>query len=83
MHEMQSILTDVRGVRLSVCLSVTNVPNDPGSAAARAVYAACRVCGVVRYSLRQMPLASCFPVLQFSGSIVIDHQGSKPLSVKV
>jgi len=58
MHEMQMILTDVR----SVCLSVTNAPNDPGvaslSAAARAVYAACRVRGVIRYSFQQMPLAS-------------------------
>jgi len=46
MHEMLSILTDVRGVCLSVSLSVTRLK----SAAARAVYAACRVRGVIRCS---------------------------------
>jgi len=56
MHEMLTILTDVRGVCLSVCLSVTRFE----SAAARAVYASCRVLGVIRCSLRQMPLASCY-----------------------
>jgi len=43
MHEMQTIVTDVRGVCLSVslfvCLSVTNALNDPGSASL------CRVIG--------------------------------------
>jgi len=57
MHEMLTIVTDARGVCLSVCLSVTRLK----SAAARAVYAAaCRVRGVIPCSLRQMPLASCF-----------------------
>jgi len=51
MHDMLTILTDVRGVSLSV----TRLK----SAAARAVYAACRVRGVIRCSLRQMLLASC------------------------
>jgi len=55
MHEMLCILTDVRGVCLSVCLSVTRLK----SAAVRAVYAICRMRGVIRYSLCQMPLASC------------------------
>jgi len=51
MHEMLTILSDVR----VVCLSVTRLK----SAAARAVYAACcRVRRVIRSSLRQMPLAS-------------------------
>jgi len=50
MHEMQTIGTDVRGV----CQSVTNAPNDPGSASL------CRVREVIRCSLRQMPLATCF-----------------------
>jgi len=46
MHEMLAILTDVRGVCLSVCLS-----------AARAVYGVCRVRGVIRCRLRQMSMA--------------------------
>jgi len=41
-------------------VSVTNAPNDPGSAllsaVAHAVYAACRVLGVIQCSLLQMPL---------------------------
>jgi len=33
MHQIQTVVTDVRVVRcLSVSLSVTNAPNDPGSA---------------------------------------------------
>jgi len=56
MHEMQTIVTDVRGVCQFVSLSVTRLK----SAAARAVYAACRVRGVIRCSLRQMPLAFCY-----------------------
>jgi len=32
MHEMQTIFTNVCGVCLLVCLSVTNAPSDPGSA---------------------------------------------------
>jgi len=56
MHEIQTIVTDVCGVCLSVCLSVTPLK----LAAAHAVYASCRVRGVIRCSLRQMPLASCF-----------------------
>jgi len=51
-----TILTDVHDVCLPVRLSVTRLK----SAAARAVYAVCRVCGVIRYSLCQMPLASCY-----------------------
>jgi len=58
MHEMLTILTDVRGVclsvYLSVCLSVTRLK----SAEARAVYAACRVRGVIRCSLCQITLVS-------------------------
>jgi len=54
MHEMLTIVTDVRGV----CLSVTRLK----SAAARAAYAACSVRGVIRCSLRQMSLASCYSV---------------------
>jgi len=49
MHEMLTILTNVHGVCLSVRLSVTRLK----SVAARAV------CGVIRCSLSQMPLASC------------------------
>jgi len=60
MHEMLTILTDVRGVCLSVSLSVTRLK----LAAVRAVYAACRVRGVIQCSPRQMPLASCFGLLQ-------------------
>jgi len=56
MHEMLTILTDVRGVCLSVCLSVTRLK----LVTARAVYIACRVRGVILCSLRQMPLASCY-----------------------
>jgi len=45
MHEMQTILTDVHGVCLSVSLSVTSALNDPGlaslSVATRAVYVVC------------------------------------------
>jgi len=52
MHEMLTIVADVRGVCLSVCLSVTRLK----SAAARAVYAACRVHGVIR---RLWPLVLC------------------------
>jgi len=55
MRAMLTIVTHVRGVCLSVCLSVTRLK----SAAVRAVHAACRVRGVIWYSLRQMPLASC------------------------
>jgi len=51
MHEMLTILIDVRGVSLSVTWLK--------SAAARAMYAACCVRGAIRYSLHQMPLASC------------------------
>jgi len=32
MYEMQTTVTNARGVCLSVSLSVTNAPNDPGSA---------------------------------------------------
>jgi len=53
---MLTILTDVRGVCQSVCLSVTWLK----SAAARAVYATYRVRGFIRCSLRQIPLASCY-----------------------
>jgi len=53
MHEVLSI-TSVRG-GLSVSLSVTRLK----SAAARAVFTTCRVCGVIWCSFRQMPLASC------------------------
>jgi len=72
MHEKQTILTDVRGVCLSVCLSVTNALSDPGSAslcgwlksaAARAVYAACRLHGVIQCTFCQMSLASCLNVI--------------------
>jgi len=55
MHEMPTVLTDVRGVCLSVRLSVTRLK----SAAARAVYAACRVRGVIRCSLCQITSATC------------------------
>jgi len=55
MHEMLTILTDVRGVCLSVCLPVTWLK----LAAARAVYAACRVLGVIRCSLCQITLTTC------------------------
>jgi len=51
MHEMLTILTDVRGVSLSV--------SRLKSAAPHAVYAACRVRGVIRFNLRQMLLAYC------------------------
>jgi len=47
MHEMLTIVTDVRGVCLSVCLSVMRLK----SAAAHAVYVACCVRGVIRCSL--------------------------------
>jgi len=56
MHEMLTILTDDRGVCLSVSLSVTRLK----SSSARAVYAACRVHGVIRDGLRQVSVASCF-----------------------
>jgi len=49
MHEMLTVVTDVGGVCLSVSLSVTRLK----TAAARAV---CRVRGVIRCSLCQMPL---------------------------
>jgi len=49
MHDMLTILTDVRSVCQSVCHARLK------SAAARAVYTTCRVRGVIRYSLRQMP----------------------------
>jgi len=52
MHEMQTIVTDVRGV----CLSVSH-------AAAPAVCTACRVHGVFQCSLHQVLLASC--ILKF------------------
>jgi len=56
MHDVQTILSNVCGVSLSV----TDAPNDPGlaslSAAACAVYVACRVLGVIQCSLRQMHL---------------------------
>jgi len=49
MHDMLTIVTDVRSVSLSVAWLK--------SAAAHAVNAAC---GVIRSSLCQMPLASCY-----------------------
>jgi len=57
MHEMLIILTDVRGVCLSVCPSVSH-------AVARAVYTSCCVHGVIQCCLRQIPFASClnFPL---------------------
>jgi len=50
MHKVQTIVTDVHGVCLSVCLSVTNTPNDPGSALLCGAISgsACRVCGSFR-----------------------------------
>jgi len=47
MHEMQTIVINVRSVRLSVSLSVTNAPNDPGSASLCGVISGgeCRVWG--------------------------------------
>jgi len=51
-HEMLTIVTDVRGVRLSVTWLKSVV--------ARTMYAACCVCGVIRCSLHQMLLASGF-----------------------
>jgi len=51
-HEMQTILTDVRGV----CLSVTRLKSE----AAGAVNAACRKRGVIRCNLRQMSLTSYY-----------------------
>jgi len=56
MYDMLTIVTDVRGVCPSVSLSVTRFK----STAARAVYDACRVRGVIQCSLCQMSLASCF-----------------------
>jgi len=53
---MLTILTDVRVVCLSVCLSVTRLK----SAAVRAVYAACRVRGVIWCSLCQITLTTCY-----------------------
>jgi len=50
MHEMQTIVTDVRGVCLSVVCH----------AVARAVYAAYRVRGIIWCSLCRMPSDSCF-----------------------
>jgi len=45
MHGMQTILTNACGVCLSVSLSVTNAPNDPGSASpSAAVHVAYAVC---------------------------------------
>jgi len=63
MHEMQTILTDVRSVSLSVSpsvrpsvrLSVTWLK----SAAARALYTTCSVCGVIWCSLCQIILTTC------------------------
>jgi len=55
MQEMQAIVTDLHCIYLPVSLSVTWLK----SAAARAVYAACRVHEVIQCSLRQMPLDSC------------------------
>jgi len=54
MHEMQTILTDVRGV----CLSVTRLK----LAAARAMYATCRARGVFRCSLCQSTFTTCLAV---------------------
>jgi len=59
MHEVLIIVTDVRGV----C----------HAAAARAVYAACRVRYVILYSLRQMPLASGFPCALALGSLELER----------
>jgi len=61
---MLTILTDVRGVCQPVSLSVTRLK----SAAARAVYAPCRVRGVIRCSLCQITLTSCCIVSLFSGA---------------
>jgi len=55
MHEMQTILTDVCSVCLSVRLSVTWLK----SGVAHAVYTACRVHGVIRCSLCQITLTTC------------------------
>jgi len=55
MHVMRTIVTDVRGVCLSVSLSVMNAPNDPTETRESA-----SPCGVVRCSLCQITLASCF-----------------------
>jgi len=57
MHEMQSIVTDARGVCLSVCPSATSAPNDPGEAL---------LCGVIvggAYSVRRVPCARGHSVL--------------------
>jgi len=55
MHEMQTILTDAVSVSLSVRPSVTWLK----SVASHAVFAACRVCGVVWCSLCQITLTTC------------------------
>jgi len=51
MHEIQTIVTDVRGVSLSVHLSVTNALNDPDLAS---------LCGVIcgsECSVQRVPCA--------------------------
>jgi len=52
MHELLTIVTDVRGV----CQSVARLELGAG----HAVYAMCCVRGVIWCSMRQMPLASRF-----------------------
>jgi len=49
--QMQTIVADCCGVSLSVSLSVTNAPNDPGSAAL------CGVIGGGACSVRRVPCA--------------------------
>jgi len=58
MHEVLAILTDIRDVSLSVCLSVTRLE----SVAARAVYAACRV--------QPLSNAFCSMILRCHGALV-------------
>jgi len=68
MHEMQTVLTDVRGVCLSVCPSVMWLE----SAVARAVYTACHVYGVIRCSLCQITLTTCLHLVCILHPILID-----------
>jgi len=57
MHEMQTIVTDVHGISLSVCPSVC--------LCVCLLCRACNVCGVIQCSFCQITLASCYFSVSF------------------
>jgi len=78
MHEVQSIVTDDRGVCPSVCQSVSL---SVSPSVTRLNSAACNVCRVIRCSLCQITLAFCLSNLQVHHRLFC-HTGTIPLCLE-